>query len=70
MLWWMLWVLKRILHLRQAEKEIKKNYRRVLKTQTRMKTEMKEKTCILHAILKHILGVKDHFGTLQQKHDL
>ena len=34
-----------------------------------MNSEMEEKTCILHSpsILKHILGVQDHSGTLQKK---
>ena len=35
---------------------------------TIMKSEMEKKTCILHSpsILKHILGVQDHSGTLQK----
>ena len=41
-----------------------------LKFLTIMNSEMEEKTCILHSpsILKHILGVQDHSGTLQKKH--
>ena len=52
MLWRMPYVLKRILHLKQAEKSEKKNYWRVLtapefhfldlKLQTTMKSEMKK----------------------------
>ena len=72
---------KNVCEIRE-EKEWKKNYWRELKTPKfhlsnlsswlKWRVKWRKKTCILHSpsILKHVLGVQDHSGTLQQKHDL